>query len=414
MAVFGWGIGVYGPPIFLHAVLERTDWPLERVSFAVTLHFLVGAVVVANLPRIHARFGIAASTTGGAAVAALGVLGWSLALTPWQLFVAALASGAGWVLLGGAVVNAVIAPWYVRRRPMALANAYNGASVGGLVFSPLWVALIAGFGFAQAALLVGVTMTAVIGWLSYAVFAKTPQSLGLLPDGDDATVALPVAAADAGARANATAVAPVPLLPRTLVWRDRRLVTLAAGMAIGLFAQVGLLAHLYSLLVPALGAQGAGVLMGAATAAAIVGRTAVAWLMPAGADRRLIACAAYAVQLIGTLVLLAAGEAQIGWMVLGVLLFGTGIGNAVSLPPLIAQAEFAAVDVQRVVSLIVAASQAIYAFAPVLLGAVLVHTATADVMRIGAGTIGFFSSVAATQWIAVCCFWAGRATPLSH
>jgi hypothetical protein len=54
--------------------------------------------------------------------------------------------------------------------------------------------------------------------------------------------------------------------------RDWRFLTLATGMTLGLFAQIGLLAHLFSLLVPALGAQLAGVAAGAATASAIVGR----------------------------------------------------------------------------------------------------------------------------------------------
>ena len=44
-------------------------------------------------------------------------------------------------------------------------------------------------------------------------------------------------------------------------------------MALGLFAQIGLVAHLFSLLVPALGAQQAGLAMGLATALAIAGRT---------------------------------------------------------------------------------------------------------------------------------------------
>jgi len=35
---------------------------------------------------------------------------------------------------------------------------------------------------------------------------------------------------------------------------DWRFVTLAVGMALGLFAQIGLLTHLFSLLVPPLGA----------------------------------------------------------------------------------------------------------------------------------------------------------------
>ena len=50
------------------------------------------------------------------------------------------------------------------------------------------------------------------------------------------------------------------------------------------------------------------------------------------------------------------------------LLFGSGIGNATSLPPLIAQTEFSREDALRVVPLITALSQTAYAFAPVLFG----------------------------------------------
>lgn len=163
LALFGWGVGFYGPPIFLHAVVERTGWPLTWVSVAVTLHFLVGAVVVANLPRLHRRLGLPLTTAAGALVTALGVLGWALVQQPWQLVLAVLFSCAGWVTLGAAALNALIAPWFVRTRPVALAKAYNGANIGGLLFSPLWVALIAGLGFAAAAAWVGLVAT-VDGW----------------------------------------------------------------------------------------------------------------------------------------------------------------------------------------------------------------------------------------------------------
>ena len=46
------------------------------------------------------------------------------------------------------------------------------------------------------------------------------------------------------------------------------------------------------------------------------------------------------------------------------LLFGAGIGNTTSLPPLIAQVEFVTEDVARVIALIVAVAQGTYAFAP--------------------------------------------------
>lgn len=355
LAVFGWGIGFYGPPVYLQAVREARGWPVSLVAAAVTLHFLSGALVVARLPALYRRLGVPAVTRAGAVLLALGVLGWALAAAPWQLFAATLLSGAGWVAMGAAAVNAIIAPWFVRTRPAALAMAYNGASIGGVVFSPLWVAAIGRLGFPLAASLVGAAMVAVIWALAGRHFGRTPDMLGQQPDGGAPGTAVPAA------------VAARPL-PAGGPWRDRRFLTLAAGMALGLFAQIGLLAHLFSLLVPVLGGQVAGIAMGAATAAAIGGRTLVGWLMPPGADRRRVACASYAVQIAGSAALFLAGGTSVPLLLAGVLLFGAGIGNATSLPPLIAQAEFTREDAARVVPLIVAASQATYAFAPATFG----------------------------------------------
>src|SRR5262245_59163009 len=105
LAMFGWGIGFYGPPVYLHAVIERTGWPLAWVSAAVTLHYLFGALVVAQLPRLHTRFGVGPTAVAGAAIAMLGVLGWAWCRQPWQLMLAALLSGGGWVTMGAVAVN---------------------------------------------------------------------------------------------------------------------------------------------------------------------------------------------------------------------------------------------------------------------------------------------------------------------
>jgi MFS family permease len=396
LAVFGWGVGFYGPPVFLHAVVARTSWPLELVSFAVTAHFLLGAVVVANLPRLHRRFGVPLTTTVGAVATAIGVLGWAMATMPWQLFASALLSGGGWVTMGAAAINAIIAPWYSRARPIALAKAYNGASIGGVIFSPLWVALIAHTGFAVASLIVGAVMIAAAATLSQLVFAKTPEGLGQIADGDAP-----------GVPVHSTTTAQARRLLGNKLWRDRRFLTLATGMAAGLFAQIGLIAHLFSLLVPALGAQIAGLAIGLATACAIVGRFAVARVLAIGIDRRLAVCAAYGVQLIGSALLLAADESQIALILVGVVLFGSGIGNATSLPPLLAQVEFTKDDVPRVVALIVAIGQATYSFAPAAFG-VLLATSGGAGLHIGQNTTHFFAAVAAVQAAAIVFYLAGR------
>lgn len=357
IAVFAWGIGFYGPPIFLDALHGTRGWPVPLVSAAITAHFLLGAVVVANLGVLHRRFGVAVVTRAGGLLTALGLLGWAFAQEPWQLFLATPVSGAGWAMTSGAALNAMVSPWFVRRRPAALGMAFNGASMGGVVFSPLWVALIGQLGFAWAAALVAAIVAMVVWVLAGRYLGHSPAAMGLAPDGDLAAPCL-------SQPARRTAVGASPL-PRP--WRDRRFMTLAIASTLGLFAQIGLVAHLFSLLVPTMGGTGAGLTMGAATACAIGGRTLLARLMPPAADRRVVAAANVALQAVGSVVLLLAGS-SLPLVLLGCGLFGLGLGNVTSLPPLIAQTDFAPADVPRVVSLVTATSQAGYAFAPAVFG----------------------------------------------
>jgi hypothetical protein len=92
---------------------------------------------------------------------------------------------------------------------------------------------------------------------------------------------------------------------------------------------------------------------------------------------------------------------------LGIILFGVGIGNATSLPPLIAQAEFARQDVSRVVSLNVAISQATYAFAPASFGLIREFAPQAGVVA-GAAAPYLFVATALLQALALAAFLAGR------
>ncbi len=355
VAVFGWGLGFYGPPVYLHAVQEARGWSVGLVSAAVTVHYLCGAVVVANLPALYRNFGLVVVTRAGSALLALGLVGWAVASQPWQLFVATFLTGCGWVTLGAAAINAMVAPWFVRQRPRALSTAYNGASVGGIIFSPLLVLLIGWLGFALAAALIGVITVAVIVWLTAYVVGRTPYDMGQQADGLGTPPTSPVAASSTASH------------DRSALWSDWRFRTLAAGMSLGLFAQIGLLAHLFSLIVPALGEGWAGVVAGLATASAIAGRTAFGWLMPQGANRRRWAALSYCVQIAGIALLAFSGLQSPAIILAGVLLFGFGIGNATSLPPLIAQAEFG-LEASRVVPLIVAIAQAAYTFAPATFG----------------------------------------------
>jgi cyanate permease len=217
--------------------------------------------------------------------------------------------------------------------------AFNGASIGGLLFTPLWTALIAEFGLGLAGLVVAVATVAVVCPLAWHVLRRAPS----------------------GAVSK-----PAPPLPRRVLLRQPRFLTISAAFALGLFVQIGLFAHLIARLEPEFGAAIAALAISLATLCAVLGRTLMGWLL-GDRDRRLAAVANLLMQAVGSL-LLAFGEGMAP-LALGCVLFGLGVGNLTSLPPLIAQREFRPADVGTVVALVTAINQAVFAFAPAIFGA---------------------------------------------
>ena len=355
-AVFAWGLAFYGPSVFLHEIHGARGWPVSLISAAITTQYLFGAVLIAYLDDAHRRFGLAAVTRIGVVALAFGILAWSLAAAPWQLFAAATLTAVGWSSTSGAAINAMLVPWFRRRRGVALSLAYNGASIGGVLFTPLWIALIARFGFSGAAAIIAAATLAILWFLAGRYLRLTPDALGLAVDGDTPTSAV----------AQASPAAQRPLLSRLTLLRQRRFLTLSAAFACGLFAQVGLIAHLVSLLAPALGEGGAGAAMSLTTACAVMGRLLLGTIIDR-ADRRAAAAANFAMQACGLLLLLLGGNAV--HLIAGCVLFGLGLGNLTSLPPLIAEREFDPADLGRVVALVIAINQAAFSFAPATFGA---------------------------------------------
>src|SRR5947208_16686999 len=105
--------------------------------------------------------------------------------------------------------------------------AYNGGSIGGVVFSPLWVAAIDRLGFPVATMVIGSVMAAVMWVLAEELLSRTPQQMSLAPDGN-----APAARAMCRTRAAANAH------PGSLQCSDIAFRTLAAGIVLGMFSHM--------------------------------------------------------------------------------------------------------------------------------------------------------------------------------
>jgi cyanate permease len=167
--------------------------------------------------------------------------------------------------------------------------------------------------------------------------------------------------------------------------------TLSAGFALAFFAQIGLVTHLIECLAPVVGDTGAATAVSTAALCAVPGRLLLGgWL--GRADRRLAAAGNFTMQACG--VALLALTSSTPTLLIGCVMFGLGIGNLVLLPPIIAQAEFESADIPRVVALVTAINQAVFAFAPFAFGALhdltgsyTVPFSTAAVFELAAGVI---------------------------
>jgi MFS family permease len=172
IALFGWRIGFYGPGIYLVALKQRHGWTTADISSAITTYYLLGATLILFAGGVFERFGARRVVFAGAAAMACGAVLLTFVSRTWHVYAAFAVMSFGWAAMSGAAINIIIAPWFDRRRGLAVSLALNGASAGGVVIAPLLVFLIGRVDFAAALFCVAALMLATV--LPAAAFVLGP------------------------------------------------------------------------------------------------------------------------------------------------------------------------------------------------------------------------------------------------
>ena len=353
IAVFGWGFAFYGIGVFLAALVERHGWATGTVSLAVTVLYLVGAVLIAFTPNAFERFGPRRVVLVGMVAMGTAAVGLTWITQPWQLYVVLPLMAVGWAAMSGAALNVIVAPWFERRRGLAISIAFNGAAVGGVVLVPALVFLIGRIGFQAGVISLVLAMVAILTPLALWLLVPGPEALGLGPDGD--APASRAVGRPAGERVSQS---------RDFM-RTWHFWSVALPFAFGLTAQVSFIIHQVSYLKPVLGTEGAAWAVSLTTVAAVVGRLGVG-LFVDRVNRRAVVAGNFVLQAAAILLMLS-GPAP-GLLYVACAMFGLGVGNTTSLPSVVVQAEFPRAAFGRVVSSIIAINQFTYSFGPGLLG----------------------------------------------
>jgi MFS family permease len=355
IATFSFGLEFYGITVYLGALQQRHAWSAATVSVPVTVYYLAGALLTAWIATLYERLGPRVVVATGSVALALGVSALGHATRPWHLYPPFLVMALGWGAMSGAALNILVAPWFERRRGLAVSLAFNGATLGGVLVAPALIPLIARVGFARAALMAGVVTLAALLPIAALVMRAGPHELGVGPDGGAPRPRAATSHASAG---------------RAEALRTWRFWSVSAPFALALAAQVGLLTHVVGMLTPVLGVAAAGRAVSVTTAAAILGRLATG-LVVDRVNPRAVTSVTLAIQLSGVLLLAASidrQDAAATVLYAACTLFGLGVGNLTTLPGIILGAEWPRERFAGLVGMAVAINQCTFAFGPSLVG----------------------------------------------
>lgn len=353
LVTVSWSLGIFGMGVYIYALTNFQGFTVTTVSTGVTAAYILGAMLSVKVGKIISCNGPHRVVAFGSLAMATGVSLMPFATESWHVIGSFLVLGLGMVCLSTNTVGSTLAPWFERFQGRAMSTSMLGASIAGMVSTPLMMSGIKAWGFKTTAILAAMTTVSLILPLALIVLKKRPQDMGLHPD---------------GLERHPHEQAPIPVrwnLKQAATTLQFRTVVVAFG--IGLLVQVGFLSHHVPIAIPVLGVEGAATVVFGAGVSSLIGRL----LLARYADH-------LDVRLVGTYVLVVAAASLLGLALLPTtwafvvfsVTYGLTCGNVTTLSPIIVRREFGAASFGVVYGLAAALIQLTMAFGPTIYGVV--------------------------------------------
>ncbi|MBI1280326.1 MAG: MFS transporter [Anaerolineaceae bacterium] len=178
-----WGVIYYAFSVFLTPMEHDLGWSRAELTAGFSLMWLMAGVMAFPVGVWIDKYGPRLLMTIGSIGASLLVIAWSQVTTQpmFYLIWAGLGICAAAVLYEPAF--AVVAQWFRRRRSTALAIITFAAGLASTIFLPLSDALLRGFGWRTAILILGLFLATVTIPLHAVMLRRRPADLGLERDG---------------------------------------------------------------------------------------------------------------------------------------------------------------------------------------------------------------------------------------
>jgi MFS family permease len=348
------GLGFYGLSVYLEAISDLRGFSVSSVSGATTLFFLAGGIIGVFVARLIARYDPRPVVCGGAVVGgtALALLGRAEQI--WQVYLLYAFFAVGFSAAGLVPGTTVVTRWFHRRRSVALSVASTGLSVGGLVITPLVSRFIDRHGFEAVTPWLGLAFVAGVVPISLLLLRPDPVKLGFLPDGDAAP---PAGTPNLGPQGT----------PFAEAVKSRFFLFVAVGFVLVMAAQVGGLAHIFTLVSERQDRELAALMI------LVIAGSSVVFRLAGGVLINKVPMIPTTAALAATQGLALAFISQVSArpaLLLGALVFGATVGNLLMLQPLLTAERFGVRDYPRIYSRMQLVSTLGVAGGPLLIGTV--------------------------------------------
>jgi len=185
------GLCLGGPPIavfsfgiFFKSLVPEFHASRAAISFAFTLHNVIGAMCAPLVGRLIDRFGARRVILPATATFALILIsGRALGTSIWQFYLFYAALGLIGISMSPIPYGVVVSHWFNRRRGLALGFMMLGVGLGAIVAPLLAQRLIAAFGWRMAYVIFGFMILLIPLPVVAALLENDPAQRGLLPDG---------------------------------------------------------------------------------------------------------------------------------------------------------------------------------------------------------------------------------------
>ncbi|HEY4343424.1 MAG TPA: MFS transporter [Parvibaculum sp.] len=379
----GSGLGFYNLSVYLKAFVDHAGFSVASASTATACFFIASGVAGLGVGALIERYDVRWVMTAGALICGGTMFAAAHVHELWQLYAFYAIFGVGYSACALLPGTTLVARWFARRRSQALSIASTGLSLGGILLTPLSAKLIAQLGLAGAAPWLAMIFVFGIIPITWVMIRPSPLAYGHGPDGD------PIIRDAKGI--------PLPAdgIEFETAIRSRFFILMTLTFIFAMMAQVGGIAHLFSLVAGRTGSDDTAALALAVMAgASVVGRLIGGWALTYISSRGFVV--GLVVGQGAVLILLAFADTAAG-LVASSLLFGFTVGNLLMMAPLMSAEAFGLKAYGRIFSINQLCTVAGVASGPVVMGQLYARAG---------GYHAAFLAMAAASLFALALIWA--------